>query len=90
MPDYALEIAALRAALAACEKHSFNPQRCEDVYDCITLLTNAMHRDGVLVEHVIVAVRPIIQQYPRTGIDEEALIRHAIVQYYSDRIPPVR
>jgi hypothetical protein len=82
VPRYPLEVAALRAALAACEKEPYNPQRCEDVFDCVTVLTNAMHRGGMLVEYVVIGLRAILLEYPRKGVEDDAVIRHAIEQYF--------
>lgn len=82
MPHYTLEVAALRVALVACEKEPWNPQRCEDVFDCVTLLTNAMQRDGMLVEYVIIGLRAILLEYPEKGVEDDAVIQHAIRQYF--------
>ena len=78
------EVAALHAALAAAHRSPGTPQRRDDVLDCIALVTNAMARDGHMIEVVITGVRRILRDHPEIqGIKEEQLVKHLIVQYYA-------
>lgn len=78
-----MEEAALKAALTALSADHRNPQRREDAIDCVTLVTNTLHRAGVSVQTVIVYIRDQIHE---SGADvvynADELIQHAIAQYY--------
>jgi len=78
---YVEETTALRAALSASEQQPSNPQRTQDVLECVTRYTDALRRDGLLIEIVITELRQILRDY-HAGLGEDLAIQHGIVQYY--------
>jgi hypothetical protein len=75
--------AALTAALAALHADRYDLQRRQDVFDCVTLATNALERAGVHVGTLVVYLREVIRESQlHSKYYEAALIDHAIAQYH--------
>jgi hypothetical protein len=81
--DFPMQVAALKAALCAWSEERYDTRRREDVFDCVTVLTNTLCEAGVAIETVIIYTRDLIRESAKgTDVLEDALIQHCIKQYF--------
>lgn len=82
-PTFAMEEAALKAALRAYNADRNCLQRRADALDCVALVAQTLNRLGANPEALIMYLRNVIIE---TGTDrwrfEDELIQHAIAEYY--------
>ena len=76
------QVAALRAALAACQQAPYDARRRQAVLDRVSALTDTMRGDGWTVDETTALLQEILRAVPHSGVDEDQAVQHAIVQYF--------